>query len=359
MEQVCLSECLSHPAALPVLAEHVSRLSEDQWGEGGAGRLPTLRGAHPRVLQCPRGQLGEDSADRGPSPASPVPWPRSDPGGEWSERAAWGAGWLRSGYVGPEVSGEPRMVMTSRGSRGREDRGAGSWSAREEDGGLPRLRRKLRARGFALQVWGLQASEPGCRRGNASRGQAQWPVALRPAPAPGCPFGCRASGGGGLQGAAAAQADALDGRGAHGGAAAPQGVHPRPAQASAPSATAGPSAAAFVWEKEQGRPSCSSLTPGCESTSPARVPPQECSRWPGQEPTCASPPGEGQGGLGLPPRPVTWDPAKGSWPCRLLPQGVRDLARERAEPGPRPLLGALALHPCGLALSPGAPILRT
>lgn len=113
MEQVCISECLSHPAALPVLAEHVSRLSEDQWGEGGAGRLPTLRGAHPRVLQCPGGQLGEDSADRGPSLASPVPWPRSDPGAEWSERAAWGAGWLRSGYVGPEVSGEPRTVMTS------------------------------------------------------------------------------------------------------------------------------------------------------------------------------------------------------------------------------------------------------
>lgn len=237
----------------------------------------------------------------------------------------------------------------------------GSWLLVSPRGGrgLPRLRRKLRARGFALQVRGLQASEPGCRRGNASRGQAQWPVALRPAPAPGCPFGCRASGGGGLQGAAAAQADALDGRGAHGGAAAPQGVHPRPAQAWTPPATAGPSAAAFVWEKEQGRPSCSSLTSGCESTSPARVPPQECSRWPGQEPTCTSPPGEGQGGLGLPPRPVTWDPAKGSWPCRLLPQGVRDLARERAEPGPRPLLGALALHPCGLALSLGAPILRT
>lgn len=359
MEQVCISECLSHPAALPVLAEHVSRLSEDQWGEGGAGRLPTLRGAHPRVLQCLGGQLGEDSADRGPSLASPVPWPCSDPGAEWSERAAWGAGWLRSGYVGPEVSGEPRTVMTSRGSRGREDQGAGSWSAREEDGGLPRLRRKLRAHGFALPVWGLQASEPGCRRGNASRGQAQWPVALRPAPAPGCPFGCRASGGGGLQGAAAAQADALDGRGAHGGAAAPQGVHPRPAQASAPSATAGPSAAAFVWEKEQGRPSCSSLTPGCESTSPARVPA-------GMQPVAGpgahlhQPSGRGAGrARSPPPRPVTWDPAKGSWPCRLLPQGVRDLARERAEPGPRPLLGALALHPCGLALSLGAPILRT
>lgn len=91
-------------------------------------------------------------------------------------------------------------------------------------------------------------------------------------------------------------------------AAAPQGVHPRPAQASAPSATAGPSAAAFVWEKEQGRPSCSSLTSGCESTSPARVP--ECRRWLGQEPTCTSPPGEGQGGLGPPP-PSDLGPGKG------------------------------------------------
>lgn len=103
---------------------------------------------------------------------------------------------------------------------------------------------------------------------------------------------------------------ALDGRGAHGGAAAPQGVHPRPAQASAPSATAGPSAAAFVWEKEQGRPSCSSLTSGCESTSPARVPA-------GMQPVAGpgahlhQPSGRGAGRARSPPPPSDLGPGEG------------------------------------------------
>lgn len=97
-----------------------------------------------------RGQEAPDStrcspagpAGPGPSLASPVPWPcrggvlrvvpdtrprrhRSEPGREWSEwEGSVGAGWLRSGNAGPELGGESRTVMPSRGSRGREDRGA-------------------------------------------------------------------------------------------------------------------------------------------------------------------------------------------------------------------------------------------
>lgn len=112
------------------------RPAEAGWGEGGARRRPTQRGARPRVLRlCSPRALGPRWPHLCPGPAEEgsCVWCRTpDPEGTArspvesgvSGRAAWGAGWLRSGNAGPELSGEPRTVMPSRGSRGREDRGA-------------------------------------------------------------------------------------------------------------------------------------------------------------------------------------------------------------------------------------------
>lgn len=137
--------------------------------------------------------------------------------------------------------------------------GSGSWSAREGDGGCRRC-------GGSSEPAASLSRCGGCRRGSPQPWGAQGQVTLHPAPTPVCPFGCRTSMVAFCKGGAS-QADALGRRGAHGGSP----TSPLP-QASAPSATAVPSAAAFVWEEEQGRPSCSSLTSGCESTSPTEVP---------------------------------------------------------------------------------------
>lgn len=247
--------------------------------ETRGSRVGRRRGQEaPDSTRCsPAGPASLQPAGPGPSLASPVPWPcrggvlrvvpdtrprrhRSEPGREWSEwEGSVGGGLAEVGKRGSRVGRRtPHGNALTREPRpGRP--GSGSWSAREGDRGLPQLRRKLGARGFTLQVRGLQAGES-----PAVGSQRQ--VTLRPAPTPGCPFGCRTSMVAVCKGGAS-QADALGRRGAHGGGP----TSPLP-QASAPSATAVPSAAAFVWEEEQGRPSCSSLTSGCESTSPTEVP---------------------------------------------------------------------------------------